>query len=372
MKILRIQDVAIFDHNTVEGPSKITFEASPGEIIENESEQCDSVIDGTGCTLIPGLIDSKIDADCEMSSLPQFASFGVTTVVDSSSGTAETQAMRAASSQSSSLPTYLATGSPAGPAGKTASKCLPYRAVTHIATVAEAEDFVAERATRPYYEDIIKVIADLPGLEDRILKTTATAAHRQGKLAMAHASQTKAYRRAIDANFDILTPVPFDGLLDTETVKEMAEKRVAVIPTLCFIQHILQQEGFSLSDFSYALANVKSLYEAGVRICAGTAANKEGPLKMAFGRSLHEELVLLGKAGMPNADVLRAATSVPSQVFRLHDRGVLGPGHRADLVLVEGNPLEDIQATGRIRRVWVKGVEIAIKDQSPTRIKDDA
>ncbi len=80
---------------------------------------------------------------------------------------------------------------------------------------------------------------------------------------------------------------------------------------------------------------------------------------MRFGESLHDELELLVEAGLSNIEALRAATVVPSQVFKLNDRGSLEPGeHRADLVMIEGNLSESIAAVIYIRRVWIQGIEV--------------
>ena len=73
------------------------------------------------------------------------------------------------------------------------------------------------------------------------------------------------------------------------------------------------------------------------------------------------ELELLSKAGLSNLDVLRAATCVPASVFRLHDRGTIEAGKRADLVLVHGTPLTDLTATRRIRQAWIEGVGVEVE-----------
>jgi imidazolonepropionase-like amidohydrolase len=52
--------------------------------------------------------------------------------------------------------------------------------------------------------------------------------------------------------------------------------------------------------------------------------------------------------------VLRAATELAATVFGLADRGVIEPGRRADLVLLDGDPIADIRA---IRRIWIGGIE---------------
>jgi imidazolonepropionase-like amidohydrolase len=82
------------------------------------------------------------------------------------------------------------------------------------------------------------------------------------------------------------------------------------------------------------------------------------PAAISHGISLHHELELLVDAGLSTLDALRAATSRPARYFGLADRGLIEPGRRADLVLVEGNPLQDITATRSIRRIWCGGVEV--------------
>ncbi len=94
---------------------------------------------------------------------------------------------------------------------------------------------------------------------------------------------------------------------------------------------------------------VGRMYRAGVPILAGT----DFPNPYVYpGSSLHEELGLLVKAGLPPAAALRAATSEPARFFGLTDSlGTVATGKIADLVLLDANPLMDIGATRRIRAV---------------------
>ncbi len=55
--------------------------------------------------------------------------------------------------------------------------------------------------------------------------------------------------------------------------------------------------------------------------------------------------------------VLLAATALPARWFGLSDRGAIEPGLRADLILLEDNPLDDIRAARSIRRIWCGGIE---------------
>ena len=113
------------------------------------------------------------------------------------------------------------------------------------------------------------------------------------------------------------------------------------------------------STWCSANASVAALHEAGVPILAGTDANASAliPGGVPHGASLHRELELLAGAGLSTAEVLRAATELPATVFGLADRGGIEPGRRADLVLLDGDPIADIRATRFIRRIWIGGIE---------------
>jgi len=94
------------------------------------------------------------------------------------------------------------------------------------------------------------------------------------------------------------------------------------------------------------------MHRAGVRILAGTDA----PWLVVPGFSLHDELVLLVKAGFTPADALRAATLDTAQFLGLQNSlGTVETGKLADLVLLDANPLEDIRNTQRISGVFMQG-----------------
>ncbi len=113
--------------------------------------------------------------------------------------------------------------------------------------------------------------------------------------------------------------------------------------------------------FAEASASVGALHAAGIPVPAGTdAAEQPGlPRLVAHGASLHAELELLVEAGLSTVDALRAATVLPARHFGMSDRGVIEAGRRADLILLDGDPLADITATRSIRRIWCAGTEYA-------------
>jgi imidazolonepropionase-like amidohydrolase len=103
----------------------------------------------------------------------------------------------------------------------------------------------------------------------------------------------------------------------------------------------------ALGDFHSDL--VGQINRAGVPILAGT----DFPNPWVYpGFSLHDELGLLVAAGLTPAGALRTATINPARFLGLTDSlGVVGTGKVADLVLLDGNPLESIANTKRIRAV---------------------
>lgn len=79
---------------------------------------------------------------------------------------------------------------------------------------------------------------------------------------------------------------------------------------------------------------------------------------MVFGADLHIEMYLLvTKAGMTPLEVLRATTSTTADLFGWNDRGRIAPGLKADLLLVEGNPVDNISDLLNIEVIWRDGVK---------------
>ena len=100
---------------------------------------------------------------------------------------------------------------------------------------------------------------------------------------------------------------------------------------------------------------MRQLVRAKAVVLAGTDSPAPGT---AYGVALHGELELLVKDGMSPVQALASATSVPAKVFHLNDRGVIKPGTRADLLLVEGDPTKNILDTRKIVAVWKRGVQL--------------
>jgi imidazolonepropionase-like amidohydrolase len=106
-------------------------------------------------------------------------------------------------------------------------------------------------------------------------------------------------------------------------------------------------------DMAIAMDNLKRAHEHGVMLVTGSDA---GNYLVIHGPTVQHELQLWVRAGIPAAVALQAATWNAAKLLRWENHvGAIHPGTDADLLIVDGNPLEDITATERISMVVFKG-----------------
>ena len=105
-------------------------------------------------------------------------------------------------------------------------------------------------------------------------------------------------------------------------------------------------------------ANVRALLAAGAELLVGTDSGVHGVFP---GASLHRELRVLVRLGMAPIEALRAATSAPAAFLDPKGRfgfGRIAVGQRADLLLVRGDPTQDITALSAVDGVWLAGARL--------------
>ena len=102
--------------------------------------------------------------------------------------------------------------------------------------------------------------------------------------------------------------------------------------------------------FPAMLRLLKALHDAGITIIPGT--------DNLAGYMLHYELELYVRAGIPATEVLRMATLTPALVMGVdRDRGVIAAGKLADMVLIDGDPTQDVRDIKKIKTV-IKGGKV--------------
>ena len=389
---LVIRDVRVFDGTRVlERASVLVREgkiASVGKSVEAPAGA--RVIDGSGKTLLPGLFDAHTHV-ISPESLRQALVFGVTTELDMF--TSQAQAAQIKRDQAAGKLLDYADLRSAGtlataPGGHGTEYGLKIPTIT---SPEEAQAFVDARIAEG--SDYIKIIYDdgsayglkFPTLSKATLAALIAAAHQRGRLAVVHAVTLPDARTAIEAGADALVHVFADQPPDAEFARLVAAHHAFVIPTLSVVHSIcgtaagaplvrdqrlvpyLPQADVgnlqavppfrmvSKAGCAAVAETVRRLKAAGVPLLAGTDAPNTGT---AHGVSVHGELELLVEAGLTPLEALAAATSVPADRFRLPDRGRIAPGKRADLLLVNGDPTTNIQATRDIVAVWKAGVPV--------------
>jgi imidazolonepropionase-like amidohydrolase len=140
-----------------------------------------------------------------------------------------------------------------------------------------------------------------------------------------------------------------------ELLTETAAPDVIAKMEAAFRQRSPQAAADARERYAILERSLAKLGAAGARVMLGADTGVEDHL---FGLAEHLELQAMVDAGMTPAQVLLAATSRAAEYLHLDDRGSLVPGKRADLLVLDASPLDDIVNTRRISRTFVNGVEI--------------
>ncbi len=189
-------------------------------------------------------------------------------------------------------------------------------------------------------------------------------AHRLERHVAAHTSGGPAVTTAVRAGLD---SVEHGRWLDDECVDAMAEHGCFYVPTLRVqenhFEHPWAVQGVGPGGQTWLELGREAMWEsltrarkAGVKIVTGTDAG----FMLPHGLSNHHEIELLVRGGLSVLEAISAATSTAAALLGFHEVGSLKLGQIADLVIVNGNPLEDVrilQDQGNLR-VFKNGLEV--------------
>lgn len=204
--------------------------------------------------------------------------------------------------------------------------------------------------------DWIKVYADNargPTFSVEELRRVVETARSSRIAVSAHATTAEGIRRACLAGVETIEH-GYGG--DAEAFRLMAEKGVALLPTLAANEAYARYAGWKPGEgpepesIRQVRRSFQLALQAGVKIANGSDAGV-----FAHGEN-HREVGLLAAYGMKPVDALRAATSGAAAALHLEDQvGSIRAGLLADLVAVEGDPTIDIHALGRVSLVMKSG-----------------
>jgi imidazolonepropionase-like amidohydrolase len=265
-----------------------------------------------------------------------------------------------------------------------------------VTTVDQIRSAVQEQAARQV--DIIKIWIDdrggrAPRLPIALARAAIDEAHRHGLKIAAHIFYHEDAVALADSGIDAFAHLVRDKEMSDALIAAMIRNKVYVMPTLNapergthaspppwvdepYLLGLLRDtvapevvtrihDSFSGRDpgelarrqqgYAILKRSLAKLAAAGASILLGPDTGLEDQI---FGYAEQKELELMVGAGMSPMQVIVAATSRAAQFVGLPDRGTLAPGKRADLLVLDSNPLDDIRNTRRIAKLYIAGAEI--------------
>jgi imidazolonepropionase-like amidohydrolase len=204
--------------------------------------------------------------------------------------------------------------------------------------------------------DLIKLASEYSQAE---VDAAVDEAHSLG-LPVTVDAETKYIAMAVKAGVDSVEhPLPRSD----ETIALMAQRHIASIPTMVAYRVIMRASGgyygttsrrFELNE-STIEAMAKKLHLAGVKMAIGldvVALAGTGYLPGSY----IDELQSFTRIGFSNSEALIAATRNGAEILHMADRiGTLEPGKLADIIVVDGNPDEDLTALRKVKTAFVNG-----------------
>jgi imidazolonepropionase-like amidohydrolase len=195
------------------------------------------------------------------------------------------------------------------------------------------------------------------------LSAIVSETHDHGKKVASHAQGRNGIINAVRAGVDTIEHGTY---IDEEICGEMAERGTFLIPTLSIINKIATEAG-SYGMSAWALKKAAELnkvavttfniaLERGVRIACGTDFSGASPMRHGENAI---ELMLMVQAGMSPYNAISSATKVAAEALGIQEHtGTLEKGKCADILVVDGDPLQDVSILkdkGRIRMVIKEG-----------------
>lgn len=216
------------------------------------------------------------------------------------------------------------------------AKALGKPAVVHVGTAQGAVEAAQAGATMLMH---IPWEDDLTPEQARAIKEAGTAV----------VTTTRIYAAMLSS----LSGAPQFTKLEREVMRPGLEKVFADKPAVVPLPGFEDYVGRSADFDAHLRKNVVTLREAAVTLVAGTDT---GIPAVFPGAALHEELKYVAAQGIPASEVLRMATSNAAGVMDPKGgRGVIEVGSVADLLLVRGDPTQDLAALDEIAGVWKRG-----------------
>lgn len=409
-QLLPVQDVVIQGDQIMAMGAPESLALPPGA----------ELIRASGLTLLPGLTDMHTHLNGAGTAPWKFRLYGsdalaqaflyagVTTTLVASNGEAEDKLHDKAVAGKALAPNLFLAGpgltAPGGHpiplltdmAPKLFKSLIP-KSFPQVSTPEEARlavREVKEKFNPPFYKMFFDSLPpEAPHLTLECLKAAAQEAKALGMRPIAHVGSSQDMVQAAEAGVELIMHVAYSDAMTQDQFNRLVELKVPFVPTLRIFsavadaqrgsftplelemvpQALLQDLKSRPADYSpeqlgklepsfpkfaeNGRTNAWRLIEAGVPFYVGTDSGVPGVFP---GAGLHTEISALATLGLSPAVLLERLTSGAAQFLDPKgNRGMVAPGKKADLILVKGNPLEDLTALDHVEEVFLNGVRLA-------------
>jgi imidazolonepropionase-like amidohydrolase len=353
-----------------------------------------TVVDAKGKVLMPGLVD----AHCHINQAPEDMKrywlaqlrWGVTTMRSAGNDKPETVPLFRQTRAGAFLAPRAYT------AGQGFSVSGPYPGAPTFKPTTPAEARANVRSLKAQQVDFIKIWMTNPKFPPEVITAIVDEGKKQGIPIIAHVTDVASLRQLADQGVTDFLHTPNDQPVTPELVAYAKSKKLSFAPTLAngetrwfYYEHpeilnmpMLQAalyprgrqmladaarkaETLSAPDLAQRKARLREAYpfikamsDAGVRIVTGTDCGAEASQITPFGHATHRELQMYAEAGMSPLAAIRAATLDAARVItRSEDPeyGSVRAGKIADLLLVDADPIVDMNNTIKINNVMRAG-----------------
>ncbi len=368
----------------------------PAETVEVPSGA--TVVDVAGRTIVPGFINAhghvgqvrglqsgQYSRENVLDQLGLYARYGITTVVSLGDDEEEGVAVRDEQDSPSLDRARLYV------AGPVLTAQTPEQAVEAVRRVADmGVDWAKIR--------VDSNLGQSPKMAPEVYRAIIEESHRLGIPVAAHIIELEDAKALVAAGIDLIAHSVRDVPVDDELIAMMRERRICLSPTLtrevstfvygsrpdffddpfflreadpAVLQELQDPERqrrtresrsaqYWQAQLPLAMQNLKALSDAGVGIAMGTDS---GVATRFQGYFEHMEMWMMADAGMSPMDIIVSATGGAARCMGLDlEIGTLEAGKRADLVVLEANPLDDIRNTRTIESVWINGNRVPQRD----------
>ncbi len=361
---LVIRNVNLFDGENDRGVVNVAIEGEMIAAISKDPLEGEMVIDGTGKTLIPGMVNAHIHAS-ELKHLKAGYPLGILANLNMHTGLEqrEIEWKKIARDSAGYAFLYGAGHACTVPGGHPTQASPDMETIDGTVTIKEWVDHRIASGV-----DYIKIVRenhpwlDYPGqptLNYDQIRQVIEEAHKRDLKAVVHATQAKDFveiAKFKPDGFVHMWDFRANSDISEADYQTIANSGAFIVPTSGislrepppFMKPFIEK---SMIPLEQRLEAIRKLHEMGILIVAGTDAQNG---QMNFGDDFYLELEVYRRAGLSNLEVLRTATGNAAKAFDL-PVGMLKVGGKANMVLLNGNPIEDLENLKNVERVWKNG-----------------